>query len=53
MNEAYIVRRGDVYAIQKVATDDKGRQREVYWADGLTREDAIAQAADCVLRRLD
>lgn len=54
MTDAYIIRRDGAYIVQKVATvADDGRQREVDWIEGLTRDQAIEQASDCNLCRCD
>lgn len=54
MTYAYIVRRGDTYAIQKTAiADNYGNEREVDWEEGLTREEALAKVGNCKLERCD
>lgn len=54
MTYAYIVKRGDGYAIQKTAiADGYGNEREVDWEEGLTREEALAKVGNAALVRCD
>lgn len=50
---AYIVRRGDSYAVQKTDVCKYGSEHEVNWREGLTLAEADTFAADCVVARRD
>lgn len=50
---AYIVRRGDSYAVQKAEIHKSGSEHEVDWCEGLTLAEADALAVDSTVARRD